>query len=102
MQPIEGSVSFRERFRRADTMLGTFIKTPTGHGIEILGDLGYDFVVIDEEHAPFDRGSIDVALLAAHASRTAGVVRVAEATAASVLVPWTVVLLVYSCHMWQA
>ena len=85
MEPIERSASFRERFRRADTVLGTFIKTPTVHGIEILGDLGFDFVVIDEEHAPFDRGSIDLALLAARASRIAGVVRVAEATAASLL-----------------
>ena len=62
-----------------------FIKTPTTHAIEILGDLGFDFVVIDEEHAPFNRESIDVALLAARASGTAGIVRVADATASRIL-----------------
>jgi 2-keto-3-deoxy-L-rhamnonate aldolase RhmA len=85
MQPTEMNASFRKRFQQAEVLLGTFIKTPTSHGIEILGGLGFDFVVIDAEHAPFDRGSIDLALLAARASGTAGIVRVAEPTAASML-----------------
>src|SRR5437764_898565 len=59
--------TFRQRFVAGEHLLGTFIKTPTSHAIEILGSLGYDFVVIDEEHAPFDRVAIDVALLAARA-----------------------------------
>ena len=68
---------FRKRFAAGEYLLGTFIKTPTSHATEILGDLGFDFVVIDEEHAPFDRASIDVCLLAAKAAGTAGIVRVA-------------------------
>ncbi len=59
-------------------MVGTFIKTPTGHEVEIFGDIGYDFVVIDEEHAPFDRQAIDNALVAARAGRIAALVRVAS------------------------
>lgn len=77
--------AFRQRFAAAERLVGTFIKTPTPHAIEILGDLGFDFVVLDEEHAPFDRESIDIALLAARASGTAGIVRVAEASAARIL-----------------
>lgn len=77
--------SFRKRFAAAERLVGTFIKTPTPHAIEILGDLGYDFVVIDAEHAPFDRESIDVALLAARASGTAGIVRVADGTPSGIL-----------------
>ncbi len=77
--------SFRQRFLAGDVLLGTFVKTPTSHAVEILGGLGFDFVVIDEEHAPFDRCAIDVALLAARASGTAGLVRVAEPTAAKLL-----------------
>ena len=42
-------------------------------------------MVIDEEHAPFDRVTIDNLLLAARASNTAGIVRVAEATPAKLL-----------------
>jgi 2-keto-3-deoxy-L-rhamnonate aldolase RhmA len=77
--------TFRGRFAAAERLVGTFIKTPTTHAIELLGDLGFDFVVIDEEHAPFSRESIDVALLAARASGTAGIVRVPDATPARIL-----------------
>lgn len=76
---------FRERFARREILLGSFIKTPTTHPIEILGNVGFDFVVIDEEHAPFDRVTIDTALLAARAAGTAGFVRVAEPTPAKLL-----------------
>ncbi|MGH6858963.1 MAG: HpcH/HpaI aldolase family protein [Phyllobacterium sp.] len=76
---------FRARFIRRDALLGTFIKTPTTHSIEILGSMGFDFVVIDEEHAPFDRVTIDNGLLAARAVGTAGLVRVAEPTPSKLL-----------------
>lgn len=76
---------FRRRFLAGETLVGTFVKTPTGHATEILGGVGMDFVVIDEEHAPFDRGSIDLALLAARAGNIAGIVRVAEPTPAKLL-----------------
>lgn len=79
------SPDFRQRFQTGEVLLGTFIKTPTSHSVEILGSLGYDFVVIDEEHAPFDRVTIDMALLGARASGTAGIVRVAESTASRLL-----------------
>ena len=76
---------FRERFRRGDKLTGTFIKNTDGRSVEILGQCGFDFVVIDAEHAPFDRASVDLALLAARAGNTAGVVRVAELNAAHIL-----------------
>jgi 2-keto-3-deoxy-L-rhamnonate aldolase RhmA len=77
--------NFRQRFVGRETLLGSFIKTPTTHSIEILGSIGFDFVVIDEEHAPFDRVTIDNGLLAARAVGTAGFVRVAEPTPAKLL-----------------
>ena len=80
-----GSAAFRQRFLRGETLLGTFIKTPSPHTTEIVGALGFDFVVIDEEHAPFDRVSIDTVLLACRAAGTAGIVRVAESSPAKLL-----------------
>ena len=68
--------SFRQRMLAGEKLVGTFLKTPTSHATEILGDLGYDFVVIDQEHAPFDRTTSDIALLAARAHDTAALVRV--------------------------
>jgi staphyloferrin B biosynthesis citrate synthase len=79
------STGFRRRFAAREQLTGTFIKTPTPHAIEIVGALGFDFIVIDEEHAPFDPQATDVALLAARASGTAGIVRVASAAAADML-----------------
>lgn len=76
---------FRQRLAKREHVLGTFIKTPTSHATEIIGGLGYDFVIIDQEHAPFDRASVDIACLAARAVNTAGIVRVAEPTPASIL-----------------
>lgn len=77
---------FRSRLLEGkQALLGTFIKTPSPHAIEIVGAVGFDFVIIDAEHAPFDRGSIDLAILAARAVGIASLVRVAEANAASIL-----------------
>lgn len=76
---------FRQRFTSGATLVGTFLKTPTVHATEILGDVGFDFVVIDEEHAPFDRNATDLVLLAARASGTAGIVRVPDSSASSLL-----------------
>lgn len=68
--------SFRRRLQRGDPLLGTFIKSPGVQAIEILGNVGLDFVVIDAEHAPWDRSEIDLALLAARASGIDALVRV--------------------------
>jgi 2-keto-3-deoxy-L-rhamnonate aldolase RhmA len=77
--------TFRERLHARERMLGTFLKLPTTQVIEILGTLGYDFVVIDQEHAPLDRAMTDLMILAARASNIAPLVRVAEFSAASIL-----------------
>ncbi len=68
--------SFRQRLAARESLIGTFLKTPTSHGAEIVCDLGYDFVVVDQEHAPFDRASTDVALLAARGAGVPALVRV--------------------------
>jgi 2-keto-3-deoxy-L-rhamnonate aldolase RhmA len=77
--------SFRDRLLAGDAMLGTFVKMPTTQAIEILGSLGFDFVVIDQEHAPLDRTQIDLMCFAARASGMAPVVRVGDPGAANVL-----------------
>jgi staphyloferrin B biosynthesis citrate synthase len=95
MNPPETSL-FRTRLQRGDQLVGSFIKTPTLHATEILAQVGYDFIVIDAEHAPLDRSQIDIMLFAARACGIAGLVRVQNASeilsvldcgAAGVLVP---------------
>lgn len=77
--------SFRSRLAAGELQIGTFIKTPTGHATEILGSIGFDFVVIDAEHAPFDRVIIDQILLAARAVGIPAVVRVPSAAGPDML-----------------
>jgi len=70
--------AFRKRFLAGETLLGTFVKFPTGHSTELLGSVGFDFVVIDEEHGPFDRVATDQALMGARAGGISGLVRVPD------------------------
>lgn len=80
MNPSQGAraAAFRERVLKRETVYGTFIKTPGSHSIEIIGGAGYDFVLIDAEHAPFDRVATDSCILAARAVGAAPLVRVAS------------------------
>ncbi|HSV84280.1 MAG TPA: aldolase/citrate lyase family protein [Ramlibacter sp.] len=65
--------------------VGTFVKTTSPQCIEILGGCGLDFAVLDAEHAPFDRASLDLAMLAGRAADLPLLVRVSERSAASLL-----------------
>lgn len=77
--------AFRERLLAREPLIGTFMKVPGPHNTEVIGGVGFDFVVLDEEHAPWTRGTLDTGLLAARAFGTAGIVRIARPDAASVL-----------------
>jgi 2-keto-3-deoxy-L-rhamnonate aldolase RhmA len=76
---------FKARLIAREPLLGTFLKTAAPHATEILGEIGYDFVVVDAEHAPFSRTEIDVLMLAARAANIASLVRVQLADPAQIL-----------------
>jgi len=76
---------FRARLLRREPLIGTFMKFPGPHATEIIGSLGYDFVMLDEEHAPWTRDQLGMGFLAARAFGTAGLVRIARPDAASIL-----------------
>lgn len=67
---------FRSQFTARTPLLGAFIKSPAWQGVEMIGVQGYDFIVIDEEHAPLNRETVDGLILAARASGLAPIVRV--------------------------
>lgn len=58
-------VEFKQRIAAGEALLGTFLKTPHPHLVEVLASSGLDCVVIDAEHAPFDRRDIDACVMAA-------------------------------------
>lgn len=77
--------NFRERLASRENMFGSFLKLPTTQVVEILGAVGFDFVIIDEEHAPLDRSMTDLIIMAARASQVAPLVRIGDFNEANVL-----------------
>lgn len=60
--------SLRARIRAGETVVGTFVKTPAPHVVEILGLAGLDFAVADQEHAPIGLAEMDLLAMASRAS----------------------------------
>lgn len=52
----------KARLVGGDRLVATFLKTPSVDLIEILSGSGLDFVILDAEHAPFDRMRLDACL----------------------------------------
>ncbi|GAA4343755.1 aldolase/citrate lyase family protein [Pigmentiphaga soli] len=67
------------------TKLGTFVKTASPQVIEILGTTGLDFACVDAEHAPFDRGTLDLMVMAGRAAGIDVFIRIAEINPAVIL-----------------
>jgi 2-keto-3-deoxy-L-rhamnonate aldolase RhmA len=68
-----------------ESRVGTFVKTNSVHVIEILGLSPLQFVVIDAEHAPFDRAAIDLLVLAGRAANIPVMVRVPDTDPSTLL-----------------
>jgi 2-keto-3-deoxy-L-rhamnonate aldolase RhmA len=77
--------SLKDRLAGGEVLLGTWQKTPSAMVTEVLGRTGLDCLCLDAEHAPFDRGDLDAALLSAQATRMSCLVRVADASPAQIL-----------------
>jgi 2-keto-3-deoxy-L-rhamnonate aldolase RhmA len=73
-------VAFRDRLRAGELLSGTWVKTPHPHVVEVLSLSSLDCLVLDAEHAPFDRSSLDLCILAARAGGKTVLVRPASAS----------------------
>ena len=78
-------MTLKQRIASGQPLLGTFVKTANHQVFEVLAQTSLDLLVIDAEHAPFDRGDIDVCLMAARAGSMAVVVRPAEGSHSALL-----------------
>jgi len=68
-------MTLRDRLRAGDILAGTWVKTPHPHVVEVLALSPLDVLVLDAEHAPFDRASLDLCIMAARAGGKAVLVR---------------------------
>ncbi len=73
-------MSLKARLAKRDLLVGSWLKTPHPHVVEVLALSDLDLLVLDAEHAPFDRGSLDACLLAARTTEKPVLVRPASAT----------------------
>ena len=76
---------FKSRLHAGELLAGTWVKTPHPHVVEVLSLSTLDCLVLDAEHAPFDRGSLDLCILAARAGGKTILVRPADASHAQIL-----------------
>lgn len=70
----------RARMLSGARLSATFLKTPSVDLIEILSQTGLDFIILDAEHAPFDRNRLDACLAVGRALDFPLLVRVPTGT----------------------
>ena len=78
-------VTLTSRIAAGEALLGTFLKTPHPHVVEVLASSGLDCICIDAEHAPFDRRDIDVCIMAAQLGGLPVLVRTPNSSAEQIL-----------------
>jgi 2-keto-3-deoxy-L-rhamnonate aldolase RhmA len=79
------AASLRERLLGGRQLSGLFIKTPAYEIVEVCALAGLDFICLDAEHAPFDRGRLDSCLAMSRALGLAALVRISHASQEAIL-----------------
>lgn len=79
------ATEFRDRLHARQLLVGTFIKTPSPIVCEVLARSGLDLLVLDAEHAPFDRVELDGCLAICNALGMSALVRVPSSDPSHIL-----------------
>ncbi|SEN91943.1 2-keto-3-deoxy-L-rhamnonate aldolase RhmA [Paracoccus alcaliphilus] len=69
---------FVRRLRDRQPLAGSFVKSPDPAGIEILAGSGFDFAIVDAEHAAMGRAEIALLVMAGRAAGLPVLVRIPE------------------------
>lgn len=78
-------MNLKQRLAAGEQILGCFVKTPHQAVVELLGLSALDCLVLDAEHAPFDRTQLDLCILAARAAGKPVLVRPQATTSERIL-----------------
>lgn len=70
--------------RKASGLIGTWVKIPSLETVELLGMAGFDFVVIDLEHAPLNMETAYHLIVGAQAAGMAALVRLSDRSGAQI------------------
>ena len=77
--------SLRKRLMNKEVLLGTFQKLNSPAVTEMIGQAGFDFVIIDTEHANFSCGEVENLVRAADSVGLGSIVRVKDANGVEIL-----------------
>lgn len=77
-------IEFGYPLRKAEGLLGTWCKIPSLETVEMLGHAGFDFVVVDLEHAPLDMETAYRLIVGAQAAGMAALVRLSDRSGAQI------------------
>jgi len=84
-EPMNKASSFRARIRAGERVFGTFFKLNCMDAAEIIGNAGFDFIIIDTEHGNFSPVDVANIIRAADSVDMSSVVRVRSAADEEVL-----------------
>lgn len=75
----------KQKLKNGEVVIGTFVKTTDPSVVEILGNTGMDFFVIDSEHVSYNPETITNLVRASDLTGIVPIVRVKEATAVNIM-----------------
>lgn len=75
----------RQRLKDGKLIVSTFVKTTSHQIVEVLATAGFDALVLDAEHAPFGKESLDLCLMAAKAIGLPTLVRLPNSSPDTIL-----------------
>ncbi len=81
----ESKPSLKSRLTANGALVGTFVKTPSPIVVELLASTSLDLLCLDAEHAPFDRGDLDLCVLACRAAGMPVLIRIPSTSPEHVL-----------------
>jgi 4-hydroxy-2-oxoheptanedioate aldolase len=68
--------SMKQRLRAGGTVIGAWLSLTDPAAAEIFGRVGFDFVIFDTEHCPWDLGALQNSMMALNGTDTVPIVRV--------------------------
>lgn len=77
-------LTLKQALREGRILLGTWLNAPHPSQAEMIGDAGFDFVVLDTEHSSYDLDAAENLVRAADAAELPSLIRVSENRAATV------------------
>jgi len=73
---LHRALEFKRRIRAGEVVTGAWVTIPDPAVTEIMGRIGFDFLLYDTEHSPWNLESMQMALIALNGTSTVPMVRV--------------------------